>query len=284
MAAVKVVTDSTADIPPALARELGIEIVPLEIAFGEHNYRAGIDISNEQFYRLLSSGGPHPTTIAPSSLIFEQTYRRLAQQHEAIISIHVSSHLSHVYKSASQARERLPISLARIEVIDSHSASMALGLTVLAAARMARAGLPVSEIVREVQFRIQHTHTVFFVDTIEYLDRSGRVSMSPNFAASMARIKPLLLIDEGRIVPYDRPRTRTKAIDGLFTFVEDFPRVQEVAVMYSTTPEDVEKLLEKLAPIFPRDQVLIAEYGPAIGVHLGPGAMGVAVFEGMSRY
>jgi DegV family protein with EDD domain len=280
MPGVKIVTDSTADIPPALARELDIEIVPLYVNFGEETYRAGVDITNEQFYRLLNESSAPPTTTAPPTIVFEQTYRRLAQQHESIISIHISSHLSTAYKAAAQARERLPVSLARIDVVDSHSASMGLGLTVLTAARLAKVGVPVDQIMREVHHRVQHTHSVFFVDTIEYLDRSGRVSMTSNLISSMSRIKPLLLLDEGHIVPYERTRTRAKAIDGLYTFVEDFPNVHEIAVMYSTTPEDVEKLLDKLMLIFPRDQVLIAEYGPTLGAHLGPGAMGVAAYEG----
>jgi DegV family protein with EDD domain len=280
MSTVKVVTDSTADIPPALLRELEIEVVPLYVNFGEETYRAGVDLTNEQFYRLLHESSTPPTTTAPPTIVFEQTYRRLAQQHESLISIHISSHLSTAYKAAAQARERLPVSLARIDVIDSHSASMGMGLTVLAAARMAKAGVPAEEIVREVHHRVQHTHSVFFVDTIEHLDRSGRVSVASNLLSSMSRIKPLLLIDEGHIVPYERTRTRAKAIDGLYTFIEDFPNVHEVAVMYSTTPEDVEKLLDKLMLIFPREEVLCAEYGPALGTHLGPGAMGVAAYEG----
>lgn len=280
MPAVKIVTDSTADIPAALVRELEIEVVPLYVNFGEVAYRAGIDITNEQFYKMLNERETPPTTSAPPITVFEQTYRRLAQHYDAIISIHISSHLSMAYKAAAHARERLPVSLARIDVVDSHSASMGMGLTVLAAARMAKAGVPVDEIVREVHHRVQHTHSVFFVDTVEHLDRSGRVSMAANFANSMSRIKPLLLIDEGHIVPYERTRTRAKAIDGLYTFVEDFPNVREIAVMYSTTPEDVDKLLDKLMLIFPRDEVQIAEYGPALGTHLGPGAMGVAAYEG----
>lgn len=280
MSTVKIVTDSTADIPPALLRELEIEVVPLYVNFGEETYRAGIDITNEQFYRLLHESPTPPTTTAPPTIVFEQTYRRLAQQYDAIISIHISSHLSTAYKAAAQARERLPVSLARIDVVDSHSASMGMGLTVLAAARMAREGVPAEEIVREVHHRVQHTHSVFFVDTVEHLDRSGRVSMASNLLSSMSRIKPLLLIDEGHIVPYERTRTRAKAIDGLYTFIEDFPNVHEVSVMYSTTPEDVDKLLDKLMLIFPRDNVLCAEYGPALGTHLGPGAMGVAAYEG----
>ncbi len=280
MPGVKIVTDSTADIPPALLRELEIEVVPLYVNFGGETYRAGVDLTNEQFYKLLSEGNGPPSTTAPPTIVFEQTYRRLAQSYEAIVSIHISSHLSTAHKAAAQARERLPVSLARIDVIDSHSASMGLGLTVIAAARMAKAGASVDEIVRKVHYRVQHTHSVFFVDTIEYLDRSGRISLATNVASSMSRIKPLLLIDEGHIVPYERTRTRAKAIDGLFTFVEDFPNVREVAVMYSTSPEDVEKLLDKLMLIFPRDQVLVTEYGPAVGTHLGPGAMGVAAYEG----
>ncbi|HEY0733374.1 MAG TPA: DegV family protein [Herpetosiphonaceae bacterium] len=280
MSTVKIVTDSTADIPPALLRELDIEVVPLYVNFGEETYRAGIDLTNEQFYRLLHESPTPPTTTAPPTIVFEQTYRRLAQQYDAIISIHISSHLSTAYKAAAQARERLPVSLARIDVVDSHSASMGMGLTVLAAARMAREGVPAEEIVREVHHRVQHTHSVFFVDTVEHLDRSGRVSMASNLLSSMSRIKPLLLIDEGHIVPYERTRTRAKAIDGLYTFIEDFPNVHEVSVMYSTTPEDVEKLLDKLMLIFPRDNILCAEYGPALGTHLGPGAMGVAAYEG----
>lgn len=280
MSTVKIVTDSTADIPLALLRELDIEVVPLYVNFGEETYRAGIDLTNEQFYRLLHDSPTPPTTTAPPTIVFEQTYRRLAQQYDAIISIHISSHLSTAYKAAAQARERLPVSLARIDVVDSHSASMGMGLTVLAAARMAREGVPAEEIVREVHHRVQHTHSVFFVDTVEHLDRSGRVSMASNLLSSMSRIKPLLLIDEGHIVPYERTRTRAKAIDGLYTFIEDFPNVHEVSVMYSTTPEDVEKLLDKLMLIFPRDNILCAEYGPALGTHLGPGAMGVAAYEG----
>jgi DegV family protein with EDD domain len=128
---------------------------------------------------------------------------------------------------------------------------------------------------------MQHCHIVFFVDTIEYLEHGGRLALATSVLGSMQRIKPLMLLDEGEIVPYERTRTRAKAIEGLYTFIEDFPHVQEVIALYATTPEDVEKLLEKVDPIFPRDQVQIMQFGPSIGAHLGPGAMGVAVFEGL---
>jgi len=274
-----IVTDSAADIPADLLRELPIEIVPMYINFGDETYRDGLDIDNQSFYKLLSENTQRPTTSAPPTIVFEQTYRRLARSHDGIISIHVSGHLSTAFKAAAQAREKLPPSLARVDVVDTHSASLGHGLTVIAAARMARDGASYDEILQQVQQRVQHTHMIFFVDTVEYLERSGRVNLPPGMISSMSRIKPLLLMDQGHIVLYERTRTRAKAIDGLFTFVEDFPEALEVGVVYGTTPEDVEKVLDKLAPIFPRERVLIAEYGPSIGVHLGPGAMGVVVYE-----
>ncbi len=282
MAGVKIVTDSTADVPPEMLRDLDIEVVPMYIHFGDDTYRDGTDVENESFYRLVGESDVAPTTSAPPTIVFEQTFRRLARTHDSIISIHVSGHLSTAFKAAAQAREKLPPSLARIDVVDTHSASLGVGLTVIAAAQLAQAGASHDEILREVQHRVQHTHMIFFVDTIEYLDRSGRMSLPQGMITSMSRIKPILLIDQGHIVLYERTRTRAKAIDGLFTFVEDFPRAEEIAVVYSTTPEDVEKVLDKVGLLFPRERVLVGQYGPSVGAHLGPGAMGIVVYEGQA--
>jgi DegV family protein with EDD domain len=158
-----------------------------------------------------------------------------------------------------------------------------MGSVVIAAAKAAREGAGAEEISRLIHTMIRHTHVVFFVDTMEYLEGSGRLTLAGAVLGSMQRIKPLMILDEGEIVPYERTRTRAKAIEGLFTFVEDFPRVEEVTVHYATTPEDVEKLLEKVDPIFPRGRVQIARFGAAVAAHLGPGTMGVTVFEGIEE-
>jgi DegV family protein with EDD domain len=281
MANIRIVTDSTADIPESLANELGITVVPLYIHFGDQVFRAGRDISNDQFYRRLQENHQHPSTSAPPPTVFEQLYRDLARDYDAVISIHLSSRLGNLYHAALQARNKLPVSLTRVEVVDSLSASMGLGMVAIEAAKLARSGASHAEVLDLVTQMIQHTHVVFFVDTLEYLERSERLGMATAVVGSMQRIKPLMILDEGAIVPYDRTRTRAKAIEGLYTFIEDFPHVEQVAVMYSTTPEDVEKLLEKVDPIYARDRVMIVEYGPALITHLGPGAMGVAVFEGI---
>jgi DegV family protein with EDD domain len=281
MANIKIVTDSTSDIPLGVAHELGIEIVPMHIHVGEQTFRAGLDITSEQFYQSMQDGRTKVTTSAPPPVAFEQLYRRLGMEYEYIFSIHLSSRLGATYRSAQQARSRLPASATRTEIIDSKLASMGLGLVALHAARAVLDGASAAEVSRLINALIQHCHVVFFVDTIEYLEQSGRLSLATAVLGSMQRIKPLMLLDEGEIVPYERTRTRAKAIEGLYTFIEDFPHVQEVIALYATTPEDVEKLLEKVDPIFPRDQVQTMQFSPSIGAYLGPGAMGAAVFEGL---
>jgi DegV family protein with EDD domain len=283
MAKIKFVTDGTADIPPDLARELNIEIVPILIHIDEKVYRSGIDIENGQIYELLESETQQLTTSSPSPVVFEQLYRRLVVDYDYIFSIHLSNRLGGVVASATQGRARVPASNSRVEVIDSKSASMGLGTIVLEAARAARDGMPPAKVERLIHSLIRHTHAVFFVDTMEYLEATGRLTLAGTVLGSMQRIKPLMILDEGEVVPYERTRTRAKAIEGLYTFIEDFPRVQEVIVMYTTTPEDVEKLLEKVEPIFPRERVQVRQFGPSVAIHLGPGAMGVTVFEGIEE-
>lgn len=281
MAKIKIVTDSASDIPLGLAHELGIEIVPVYIHVGEQTYRAGLDITNEPFYQAFQSSGSKVSTSSPPPVVFEQVYRRLSGDYDYVFSIHTSARLSSTVQAAQQAKARLPASATRIEVLDSKLASMALGLVAIHAAQAVRDGISPADCAQLINNLCQHCHMVFFVDTIEHLEQGGRLAMAQSILGSMQRIKPLMLLDEGEIVPYERTRTRAKAIEGLFTFIEDFPRVVEVIAMYATTPEDVEKLMEKVDPIFPRDQIQTMQFGPSIGAHLGPGAMGVAVFEGI---
>jgi DegV family protein with EDD domain len=283
MSSIKIVTDSTADIPQQLVEELGIEVVPIVLNVDGRVYRANIDITNDQFYMMLQDGIRHFSASTPSPVTFEHLYRQLAMEYDAIFSIHLSSRLGEIYRSTTQACAKLPASLTRIELVDSKSASMGLGTVVISAARAALEGATPDEVRQLVNSMMQHTHVVFFVDTMEYLEMSGHLSLASSVVSSMQRIKPLMILDDGEIVPYERTRTRAKAIEGLFTFIEDFPQVQEVVVLYSTTPEDVEKLLDKVEPVFPREKVQVTQFSPSTAIHLGPGAMGVAVFEGLEE-
>ncbi|PDW04241.1 DegV family protein [Candidatus Viridilinea mediisalina] len=283
MAKITIVTDSSSDIDPELAAELGIEVVPVLAEVDGKVYRVGIDLNDDQIYELMATGQNRVQIKAPSSAAFEQIYRRLIGDVDYVFSMHLGARLGSLHANAAAAKSRLPASTTRLEVIDSKSASYGLGSIAVAAAQAARAGVPPDDLSRMIHATIRHTHVVFFVDTMEHLEASGRLTIAASVLGSMQRIKPLMILDEGEIVPYERTRTRAKAIEGLFTFVEDFPRVKEVTVLYVTSPEDVEKLLDKLDPIFPRDRVRVARFGPSIAIHLGPGAMGVAVFEGLDE-
>ncbi|NTU82303.1 MAG: DegV family protein [Chloroflexales bacterium] len=283
MAKMCIVTDGSADIAPDLAREMGIEVVPLLAHIDEKIYRVGVDISDDQLYELMVTGHQRVRIAAPMSTVFEQVYRRLISDVDYVFSIHLGTRLGAIHANAAAAKSRLPASTTRIELVDSKSASLGHGSVVLAAAHAIAEGAHPDQVSRLIHAMIRHTHVVFFVDTMEHLEASGRLTIAGSVLGSMQRIKPLMILDEGEIVPYERTRTRAKAIEGLFTFIEDFPRVQEVTVLYATTPEDVEKLLEKVDPIFPRDNVQVARFGPAIAAHLGPGAMGVTVFEGLEE-
>lgn len=283
MAKIQLVTDGSADIPLDLARELGIEVVPLLVHANDQVFRAGIDLSDEQLYEMLTSGHTRYHVSGPSATVLEQLYRRMVGELDYVFSIHLSNRLGGIYANAVAARSRLPASTTRVEVIDSKSASMGLGSVVIKAAEAIHAGASPDEVHRLINATIRHTHVVFFVDTMEYLEASGRLTIASAVLGSMQRIKPLMILDEGEIVPYERTRTRAKAIEGLYTFIEDFPRVQEVTALYATTPEDIEKLLEKVDPIFSREQVQIARFGPGVASHLGPGTMGVVVYEGIEE-
>ncbi len=283
MATMKVITDGASDLPPDLARDLDIEVVPLMVRIDDRLYRIGLDISEDQVYDQLFVSRERVEIVTPTATTFEQLYRSLLGRYDKVFSIHLSQRLGPMFREAQAGQARLPASTTRFEVIDSKLAGMGLGSIVIAAARAIRDGLSPTEVSDLIGQMIRHTHTAFFVDTMEYLEQSGLLTFSGSLIGSMQRIKPLMILDEGEIVPYERTRTRAKAIEGLFTFVEDFPHVEEVIIHYATTPEDVEKLLEKIDPVFSRDRVQVSRMGPAIASRLGPGAMAVTVFEGFDE-
>src|SRR5205085_284420 len=195
MARIKIVTDSTSDISLGMAHELGIEIVPMYLHVGEQTYRAGLDVTPDQFYQMMQDGRVKAMTSSPPPVVFEQLYRRLAPDYDYIFSLHLSGRLGGTVRAAQQARARLPASATRIEVVDSKLASMGLGLVAIHAAQAIRDGASASEVALLINTLIQHCHVVFFVDTIEYLEHTGRLSLATSVVGSMQRIKPLMLLD-----------------------------------------------------------------------------------------
>jgi DegV family protein with EDD domain len=270
----KVVTDSTSDLPAEVVRELGITVVPALIQFGDKVYRDGIDLSTDEFYRRLQSSSVMPKTSAPSPGTFKEVYSRLAQEADAIVSIHVSAKMSATYDAArvGSADLKCPIS-----IIDSQTASMACGLLVILAASAAREGASFSDIDALVRAAVPRTVTFGVFGTLEYLYKGGRIGRAQAFLGSILKLNPILAIQAGEILPIARVRTRPKAIERLCEIIRDSGIPQEMSVMSTTEPEEAEALAQQLAPIFPPERMYRASIGPAVGTYVGPRAVGVSV-------
>ncbi|HET9014824.1 MAG TPA: DegV family protein [Thermomicrobiaceae bacterium] len=279
MARVAVVTDSTADIPPELAAELGVHVVPLTVRLGSDVFEDRVTITPSEFMRRLAETGDFPSTSQPPVGRFQALYDRLAEDHDGVVSIHLSSRLSGTYQSACLARDgidgRLPIA-----VIDSRSASMGLGFPVLRAARAAREGRSLDDLVQLTHRAIDATSALFLVDTLEYLRRGGRIGRAAEIVGSILQLKPILRLEEGLVVPFARTRTLPRATAGLIDAVRDFPVIDRLAILHTTDPRPGQAIADALADRCPRDRVVFSQFSPVLAAHIGPGAVGVVVYEG----
>jgi DegV family protein with EDD domain len=221
-----------------------------------------------------------PTASAPSIQTFFNLYQRLCRSSGQVLSIHVSSKMSDTYANAVIAAQSM-LGRCRIQVVDSRSASVGLGILVEAAAREAEAGQPLDAIVRLVRGMIPHIYAVFFVETLEYLERSQRIGQAQSILGTMLGIKPLLMIEEGEVIPLEKVRTRARAVDKLFEFISEFTRIEQMAILQHNFSEETAALLERLEIVHPDRDFPVYIYGPSLATHLGPSAMGVIVYEGL---
>jgi DegV family protein with EDD domain len=270
---VRVVTDSTADLPAELARCLGIEVVPLSVHFGEETFRDGVDIGPDGFYKRLVRSQRLPTTSAPAPGAFEEAYRRLLKESEGIISIHISSKLSATHNSALLAREQVG---AKVEVIDSLTCSMALGLLAVSAANMARQGMGLQDLAGEVRSLVPRAYLFGLLDTLTYLVKGGRIGKATALVGSLLKIKPLLYVTSGEAHDLARVRTRARGVDRLCQLAGSFKSIQGMAVLSTTTPHEAEALLRRLSELY-KGEIQLARFGPVMGTYVGPGALGVAI-------
>lgn len=275
---VKVVTDSTADLPAEVARELDITVVPLYVHFGSQVFRDGVDLSAEEFYRKLLQGPTLPTTSAPSPGTFQEIYEKLSSTTEEIISLHVSSKLSATHQSALLAKEQGKLK-GRVEVMDSQTVSMGLGLLAILAAKAAKGGAKLDEILALVRQAIPHTHFFGLLDTLEYLQKGGRIGKAQAFLGTLLSVKPILSVREGEVHPVERVRTRSKALERLFELTRDLCPAEEMAVFHSTAPQEADALSERLKTLYGGKEPYRSRFGPVLGTYVGPGALGMALIQ-----
>ncbi len=269
---VAVVVDSTSDIPENTRQELGITEVPLLIMFGSEQFRDGIDISNDEFYARLAEGNVHPTTSQPSAGDFVEVYERLAKDHEGIVSIHLGGKLSGTVRSAQQAADMVPG--VPIRVIDSGSVSMGMGFLGIEAAQMARAGKSIDEIAMALETMVPRIVLWAVLDSLKYLERGGRIGKGRALLGTLLNVKPMIYI-RGEVLPGERVRTHKKAIARMEELASAEAPYKHLAVLYSTGPQYAEELADRLGTIHPRAQIVVSQLTGVIGVHGGPGVLGV---------
>lgn len=270
---VKILTDSTADIPADLAQELDITIVPIYILFGIQSYRDGIDIDHDTFYERLL-GGEQPTTSQPTPQDFIHAYERIASGADGICSIHISSSLSGTYSSAVQAANTKPWPCP-INVIDTRLLSISHGILAIKAARMAKKGKSLEEITHAVESMMKRVRLLVLFDTLKYLERGGRIGKAKSLVGLVLSVKPLLSMRDGEFVPVGQVRNRKKGIDKLVDLVATPEGIEEICILYSTTSDEANALAEQLDPIFPQEKTLVARLGAGLAPHGGPGVLAI---------
>ena len=277
---VRVVTDSTAHLSPELAQELSITVVPFRIRIGDREYLDGVNLDEDRLYELVYEQGDKCTTSSPTVEQFYRVYQDLNQDTGEIVSIHLSETLSTTVSNARQAATML-LGRCKIEILDSKTVSVGLGILVEAAARAAAEGRPIDEIVRLVRGLIPQIYIVFFSESLDYLEKGGRIGRAQALLGTMLGIKPFLTLEEGEIMPIEKVRTREEAIEKLIEFVAEFDAIEQLSIVKGPVEprEDIEALIERLQGIFPGLKVPVLNYGPVLTSHIGPDTVGLVVYE-----
>jgi DegV family protein with EDD domain len=272
---IRIVTDSTCDLPAEIISRYGISVVPLYINVGNQGFLDGIDMTREEFYTKLPTFPVHPTTAVPSPQKFHAIYDSLTDEGATeVLSIHISSALSAVVdvaKVAAQETSSVPVT-----VLDSRQLSLGTGFLVETAAKMAAAGQTIDAILAALNAQIKRSHVFAALDTLEFLKRSGRMNQFVANVGALLQIKPILTMFDGD-PGNERVRTRERATQRLLEMLGSVGALERVAILHTHAPERVAELHTQITSLLPGSDILVADITPVIGAHIGPGAFGFAV-------
>lgn len=279
---IAVVTDSTSDLPPDLAEQHGISVIPLNVHIEDETFLDGVTISADEMYRRLPDSNVTPTTSAPSVGSFVELYEKLAQTHDEIISIHLSSKLSLTHNSAVNAVSEMGSTTTRIAVVDTQQASMALGWAVVRAAEAIAEGASLDDTTALAKNLSERAVFIGMVDTLKYLVRGGRIGKAQGFVGSLLRVRPILTIRDGEAHPLERARNRSKGIARVKSLVAEHAPLEKLAVLYTTDEDDAREIANDVAEFDPSGSVIVAQLGPVVGNYLGPGMLGLGMIKAES--
>ena len=268
-----VVTDSTADLPDRWRAQYDVEVVPLKVLFGQESFRDRVDMTDEQFFARLAASTALPTTSAPSPGEFAEVYRRLAENHDGCISIHIGAQLSATAEAArvgASSVDGFPVN-----VIDSETVSMPIAFL----CRIAAEAGTLDEATAAVKRRVPKSRVLALLDTLRYVEMGGRVSRAQAMIGTMLDLKPLLLVADKEIKSVDRVRTRSRAIPRMVEFFRTEMPVETLAVMHAQAPDEAQEIASELRKELPGMEIPVGQIGCVLGTHTGPKALGLVYLK-----
>jgi DegV family protein with EDD domain len=279
MSNIAIVTDSTANLPCKWVEQYLVHVVPLKVHWGDETYRDGVDITTEEFYTKLAQSKALPTTSQPSVQDFLQVFESLAGQAQAIVAPLISSGISGTVTAAQLAAR--DVSQIPVEIVDTKVTSMGQVLIILAVARAIEQGKSLQEVKQEAEAIARRIHVFFAVDTLEYLHRGGRINTASRYLGTLLDVKPILYFnDDGKIDALERARTKKKALGRLLELAEDRAggRAVHVGIVQANSPEVAQEFQAEAERRLICKEIFTVECSPNIAVHVGPGAIGIALY------
>jgi len=281
---IKIVTDSTADIPKEVAEQWDIHILPLKVLIDGETYLDGVTITPSAFFEKLENASSFPSTSQPSPVEFAEKYQEILDKHgedTQIISIHLSSALSGTYQSARLGANLLETK-ANIHVLDSKKAAYFLGMMVVEAAKAAENGMSVDQCMELIHKMMKEQEEFFVLDTLTYLQKGGRIGKAQAIVGTLLNVKPILSLNEaGEVFPFEKVRGKKKAITRILDECKQYAGEEKViaSVLYGLNRPEAEELRDRLIEEFMIQEITLTEIGPVIGAHVGPQALGVLMYK-----
>jgi DegV family protein with EDD domain len=282
MSKVAIVTDSTAYLPADLVSQYQIQVAPQVLIWGNETFRDGVDIQSTEFFARLKTAKQLPTTSQVNPKTFFDIFKKLTEEDYQVLAILISTQLSKTIDSARQAIEML--SNPPIEIVDSHTTSMAMGFTVLAAARALAAGANLQEAKAVAESARSNVGVVFAVDTLEFLHRGGRIGGANRFLGTALNIKPILEVTGGRVEAIERVRTRKKSLSRVIEIIAERSAGRtplRLACLHANAADDARELLQEATDLLKPVESIFTEVSPVVANHAGPGTVGLAFMAGL---
>jgi DegV family protein with EDD domain len=284
MSKIAIVTDSTAYIPPELVKKHNLSVAPQVLIWDEKTYRDGVDIHPAEFFTRLKTAKTMPTTSQVAVVDMQRIFQEKVEQGFEVLGIFVSSKLSGTVQSANEAKSLMGTAGQKISVFDSRSTAMALGFQAIAVAQAAAAGASMAECIALAEKSKAHVGVVFTVETLEFLHRGGRIGGAQRFVGTMLSMKPVLALQDGRVEPVDRVRTKSKAQDRVLEFVKEQVAGRtpvRLATLHANAPDEARALLLRAEKELQPVESILAEVSPTVGAQAGPGTVGLTFMAGL---